>query len=28
MIEVRLKFVRKEIDEYKGRRKKWKDILY
>jgi hypothetical protein len=22
MIEVRLKFVRKEIDEYKGRRKK------
>ena len=28
MIEVRLRFVRKEIDEYKGRRKKWKDILY
>ena len=28
MIEIRLKFVRKEIDEYKGRTKKWKDILY
>jgi hypothetical protein len=28
MIEIRLKFVRKEIDEYNRRVKKWKDILY
>ena len=28
MIEVRLKFIRKEIDEYNGRTRRWKDILY
>ena len=28
MIEVRLKFVRKEINEYNGRTRKWKDTLY
>jgi hypothetical protein len=28
MIEVRLKFLKKEINEYNGRTRKWKDTLY
>jgi hypothetical protein len=28
MIEVRLRSIRKEINEYNGRTKEWKDTLY
>ena len=28
MIEIRLRSIRKEINEYNGRTKEWKDILY